>query len=224
MTKRNSPINNKRIKKLLKYQKTHTMKKLLLIFILLGTSWMLNAQFSSAVTIGITANQVNGDGMAGFNKIGLTGGLALSYPVNEHWDISMEMLYAQKGSSQILTYETNIKDDYGIHLEYLEIPIFLRIKDWYEEDKGYYKAFLDVGFNTGYMFTADTKSTFFADDIGNFNKIDFSLMAGLGFNFNQRWGINLRYTRSLVPIFNVPGFAEVDPISFNWSLETYYNL
>lgn len=200
------------------------MKLLFGICLSILCSMPLTAQFSGAVTMGFSTNQINGDGIAGYNKLGWTGGIMIFYPIKETIDIGLEFLYTQRGSAPSISVSKTINDEFSVHLEYLEIPIIARYKDWYVEDENFYKAFLEGGLSLGYLFKADTDNIYFEGSVEDFNQYDLSYIFGLGFNFTNKWSLGLRYTRSLFPIYSEQVFHQVSAIAYNWNVKVYYHL
>src|SRR5690606_7644143 len=90
--------------------------------LLLFTSYFAIAQqFKGAVMLGFNAAQINGDDMAGYKKLGLTGGAKIIYDLGEKWFPSMEFLYSQRGSRNNV-FKTSSDNDIHIDLKYIEIP------------------------------------------------------------------------------------------------------
>lgn len=201
------------------------LKGVLIISLFFGFISSNTAQFKGAVTAGISANQINGDGLAGFRKVGLTAGLSLFYPIKAKLDMGMEFLYTSRGS-KAKSGPINSPSDFAstTHLDYIEVPIFVRIKDWYLEDDDYHKAFLDVGLSTGYLFNVSSDNELFEDDIGNFKKYDLSYLIGIGFGFSKRWSLGLRYTRGIIPVYKLNAPNLPSTVSYNWNLKVYYHL
>ncbi|MEL6133910.1 MAG: hypothetical protein AAFR59_11155 [Bacteroidota bacterium] len=75
------------------------MARLLLSFLFVIICSGLSAQnFKGGLSLGLNGSQVDGDGLAGFRKIGIAGGLYLQYPVSELVDVQLEILYSPLGS------------------------------------------------------------------------------------------------------------------------------
>lgn len=191
---------------------------------IIGIFTTANAQFKGAFTLGLSANQLDGDGLAGFHKLGLTGGVSLFYPIKEKWDMGLEMLYTQRGSAPKIEANQQTVDLWGIHLDYLEVPLFVRIKDWYIEEDDYYIAFADLGFSGGYLFNVNTKSDLFDGTIGEFNKYDLSFLLGVGIQYSKRWSVGVRYTKSILPIYGEIVYNGAFAKAYNWNVKMYYNL
>ena len=57
-------------------------------------------RFIGSAIAGVNFAQIEGDGVHGFYKVGFNGGLGLTMPLNpkQTWQLSLELLYTQKGS------------------------------------------------------------------------------------------------------------------------------
>jgi len=72
-----------------------------------------------------------------------------------------------------------------------------------EEDK-YYRVKAEAGLSFGYLVNVNTSNVSpNIDDGEGFNKRDLSFLIGGGYQFNRRWALNIRYTRSLVRLFTL---------------------
>ncbi len=201
-------------------KKSYNMKRIIIAIFILSSISLLSAQrgFKGSATVGFSANQIDGDALIGYHKLGLTAGVSLFYPLNKKLDLGLELLYTQRGSSP-QAYD-NVS---GIHLDYLEVPLVIRIKDWYYEEDDFYKVYAEGGLSAAYLFNVDTDSDLFNGTIGGFNKMDLSIILGIGYNFNKRWGMGIRYTRSLFPIYGDVVFQGTYAIAYNFNLKIYYH-
>lgn len=163
---------------------------------------MVAQGFNAAVVGGFNASQIDGDDLAGFNKLGLHGGLKLGYFIKPKLNLSTELLLSQRGSSSQLSIGAPV-EKITIHLNYIEIPLMISFHDWLIDDS-YYKVKADVGFSYGNLFSASSENSFFDDDLSVFKNHDFSFLAGFAYRFNYHLALNVRYTRSVIPLFENP--------------------
>lgn len=171
---------------------------------------VLNAQrFTASAVGGINISQINGDGYAGYNKWGLTGGARVSYEVYPKMDMSIEMLYSQRGSRN-----GNQEAPFHINLNYVEIPLLYSINDWYNEADGYYKVRADVGLSYGYLISSTQTLEGFTDALNNLNTHDVSFLVGAGFKLNKQWGLGFRYSRSLYRMYNDDDFENAGLLGY----------
>lgn len=181
------------------------MKLPVLISFVFLTIWVanLNGQgFNAAVLTGINAAQIDGDDLAGYNKLGLHGGLKVSYFVRSKIDFSTELLFSQRGSSETLAFGL-AEDRESIQLNYIELPFMITVHDWLINES-YYKVRAEFGLSYSNLFNSSSQNSFFDDNISEFKSNDFSFLFGLGYRFTEKLGINVRYTRSIIPLFENP--------------------
>lgn len=178
-----------------KFQLKTTLYYLALIFLTISLNTTdINAQrFKGSAVLGLNFSQIDGDDLAGFNKVGLTGGFKLDSPLNDKWDMSLEMLYSKRGSSTGFGFggDANLTS-----LQYLSVPILVSLKDWYIKDEDYHKVSAHGGLDFGYMFSAKSTNDIYQADVNNFKKVDISLLVGINYKFTRKLGLTIRYTRS----------------------------
>lgn len=168
----------------------------IITLILIVACQKVNAQgFKAMGIVGLNASQIDGDNLYGFNKLGLTVGGRLSYTNVKTVDYAMEMLYSQRGASLNL-FKNN--EDEKINLNYLEIPLVVSLRDWYQEKDGYYKVRVEGGLSFGYLFGAES-SLFDTEKLKNY---DINWLLGAGINFNKMLGMSIRYTSSFIDLYN----------------------
>jgi len=195
-----------------------------LIFCLLFLANGIEAQqgFDLWAVGGFNATQIEGDGLAGYDKIGFQAGLKLGYPLQDKWEVDLEILFAQKGSrastAQLLMGSRQITS-----LDYLELPIYVTYNDWYQEKENYYKVGLHAGFSTGYLFSAKSGNSFFGDDLENFKDLDFSAIIGVYYAFNRRWSATARYTNSFIKIYKNEQLTTEGLLNFLWTFRMDYH-
>ncbi len=173
--------------------------------------------FKAMGILGMNASQLDGDGLYGFNKLGLSVGGRLSYTSTSIYDLSLEMLYSQRGSSTQIFGAT---ESDRIELNYLEFPIIFSLRDWLVEDEGYYKVRAETGISYGYLFGVSVPSSF--DEL-NFKKHDVSWIVGAGLNITKRIGFSVRYTTSLYNMYKVPTAAEDNLLGYFLTLRSEFS-
>lgn len=170
---------------------------------------------------GINATQIEGDGLAGYDKIGLTAGLKLGFDLPENWSLNLEMLYAQKGSrasaSQILAGSRQITN-----LTYFEIPVYVSYNDWYQKEGDYDKVGIHAGFSYGYLFSATSGNSILGDELENFKPSDFSAILGAYYAFNEKWSVTVRYTNSFIKIYKNENLTTEGLLNFLWTFRADY--
>jgi hypothetical protein len=151
--------------------------------------------FKAMAIVGSNLSQIDGDKLYGFKKIGLSAGARLSYTNVKNVDYSLEMMYSQRGSA--VNFFNNGPEE-KINLNYLEIPVVMSLRDWYQDKDGYYKVRADFGLSYGYLFGAEATGF----DVSLLKKNDISWLVGVGINFNKMIGFSIRYSSSLMDMYN----------------------
>jgi opacity protein-like surface antigen len=173
------------------------MNKYLITFLLIIFSANLYSQtFGGGVMAGLSASQLDGDRSGGYNKAGLNFGIYTNTALNNYIDAQLELRYVQKGS------KSNTKDNslfYLSKLNYIELPLFLKY------------SFLDkfsanIGLAAGYLqrSTEDKDGSDLPAD-PEFNKFEFSGLAGVEYEFIENFFFNVRFNYSILPVRAHPG-------------------
>lgn len=179
----------------------------LIILIFLFFDSQLKAQIIKGEAIaGVNLTQVDGDETYGFHKFGANVGAGVMIPFGKKgkWDVSIEALFSQKGSSQRPQYNEVdstgqvTTGEYKLRLNYVEVPLLLMFTD---------KEIISVGagFSWGRLVGIKewehgrrVESTTVSN--GPYSKNDFSILGDLRFRLWKALKINLRYQYSLVKI------------------------
>ena len=170
----------------------------------------LNAQesiFGLHLVLGANASQISGDQLAGFDKVGLHGGLRGTAELAEKVGLSVDLLYSVRGSRPDI-FDDTADPDINITLRYLDLPVYLTYADWYDEEKGYHKAFVAGGLAYGRLIEASTFDHYNTGDDNldvlakEFNQNDFSWLFGFGFRLSHHFIVSARYTRSITLLLN----------------------
>lgn len=93
----------------------------ILFYFLFSIGSSFAQSFIAEVSVGLSASQINGDELSGFNKPGLVGGAGVAFPFHENWMIKSELFFIQKGS------KSTAKDPFFLiwRSSYLEIPFVI---------------------------------------------------------------------------------------------------
>jgi hypothetical protein len=147
--------------------------------------------FRGGLVFGTNASQINGDFIAGFNKIGLHLGLKVASDIREKTALSIELLYSERGSRT----GSRFTNPFTIFINYVEIPVLLTLKDW--EQEGYYKMHFEAGASLGRIINEKVKDVGGNVNIDGLNQTDLSLIVGATIYSNQQLGFSIRYTHSV---------------------------
>lgn len=185
-----------------------------------AASAQTSPRFGAGVIAGLTASQIDGDQSAGYNKLGLQAGLRGLTRLGRRTDLSIEFLYAQRGSQNTLFNNGQQLSPFRLTLNYVEIPVQLHYKDWYIEDDD--NGFWRVSFNAGLSYarfinakTANDGSALYDVVPDYLKKNDISLLLGANFFTNRHWGFTFRYVRSLGLMYDYRDWPN-PPVDRGW--------
>lgn len=167
-----------------------------LLFALLAAlcSLSLNAQqFNAGLKGGLSATQISGDQLSGFDKPGIFAGTFVNLYLNAHTALQMEINFIQKGSKKNPNPDKDDFDEYLLNLNYIEVPLLYRLdfSEQFSVEGGAALAVLLSSKEEGYPLLAATPA---------FNKQDLSLILGTYFRVTPRLYANLRYSHSVIPV------------------------
>ena len=151
-----------------------------------------SAQFFKASVIG-TANfaQVDGDHIAGYNKLGLNAGIGIRHDLDETSSLGFEILYAQKGSKLVNDPDAALQPIYIIKSSYIDFPLVYTKRLPSVEQLTFHTG-LSVDVYLGG--TIDDGIT--ATDAG-FNPLEIGFLLGSTYDFSDQLGFRVRHAYSL---------------------------
>jgi hypothetical protein len=162
--------------------------------------------FYGGPVIGANFCQVDGDYYAGYYKTGLNVGGIVYTKLGKNFLASMEILYTQKGSrghkEQLSKTVSGLQiREYGISLDYAEIPLMIHLMD---------KRKSHIGVGVSYSQLVSSKESVVTNrsgyndslDVGRFPFKSSDINVLVGFNLRLYKGLffNVRYQYSLLPI------------------------
>ncbi|MCZ4408667.1 porin family protein [Cryomorphaceae bacterium 1068] len=150
--------------------------------------------FSFFLQAGMNASQVGGDGLQGFDKLNFAAGIGVKRIINEKFDWQLGINLLQKGSRKVADPDNGDLTEYKMSLLYAQVPILFEYK--------YNEKISAIG-GTGFGFLLSAEETDFngvIDNTPDFNVLDFSLILAVKYNISERFGAELRYDQSLLPI------------------------
>jgi len=178
--------------------------KNLVLTSIIGFAFSLNnadaQRFKASAVLGLNFAQIEGDELAGYSKLGVTGGIKLAYPLKENVDVNLEMLYSQRGSTEGFSFggSGNFVD-----LQYIELPVYVNIKDWFIEEGRYHKVKAHAGLTYAYLFNVNSTNGLLSNDIDSYQRNDIGWLLGLDYAFNSKIGMSIRYTKSFNSLYVV---------------------
>jgi len=162
---------------------------------------VLSAQtFRGGLLVGINFSQIDGDNIYGYHKLGLLGGVTVRTSLRPRWDIALEMLYDQQGSS-VFTAFTNRDDPGQIILDYVSFPLIFKYKDWLVERRDdatdFYRFEFDLGLQYGRAFRILGGGFPLTEFL---SRHFFGFLLGGQYFFTSHLAGQVRYTQALWPI------------------------
>lgn len=85
-------------------------------------------RFRAILQGGINLSQVDGDGLAGYNKPGLAGGIQTNAVVSDRWEWSLGIAFSQQGARNALDNPASAIE--AIQLNTIEMPVMLHFNEW----------------------------------------------------------------------------------------------
>jgi hypothetical protein len=174
------------------------MKKIILLILLAVFPFVFSqAQFFKAGIVGgLNASQIDGDNEGGFTKLGVNAGFISQVDISESWYLNFEILYTQKGSAPAF----NTFRYFKIQTDYAEMPLTIK----YHDKKG------GLIFGAGLSLERLVRAKFFnefGNDVSELYFVDsgkpkdWNLSGVLEgtYMFNPVWGLNIRFSKSILP-------------------------
>lgn len=149
--------------------------------------------FHLILMAGVSPSQVHGDSYNGFHKLGGVGGLGVETVFSEKASMSLSFLFIQKGAQKNQNLEKNDLSAYYLNLNYIEVPLLIT----YTQQKFIFDAGISAAYLINY-FEADQNMVY--TGVFPFQKYDYSVKIGLGYNINPKWFVNFRSSNSFITV------------------------
>ena len=191
----------------LKKCQIHLLWTLTLCMLILSSSPAYSQRFSAGIVGGLNASQIDGDLLAGFDKVGLTGGVKTVINFESVFDLNVEFLFTQRGSRPDI-FNPEYDPDINITLNYAEIPVYFTLGDWWQEEEQYHKVSAHAGLSYGRLISARTFDYYnqplhsLDNLVPYFNDNDLSWLVGASYMMSKKWGVTGRYTRGITPLLS----------------------
>ena len=161
-------------------------------------------RFRAGVVGGFNASQILGDNIGGYNKLGLQGGLRAVTVLADRYDVSLELLYSQRGSYSKDGNHICWDGTQNMNLQYVEVPVVFNYKDWLVEGDGgdeYYRVQVSGGFSYGRLINVTSRGSCHDDLVDQFNENDFSFTTGLEYFTRPNFSLGVRWSKSFNLLF-----------------------
>lgn len=171
------------------------MKRLIcLLFLFLSASaiYAQDYKFNAGIIAGISTSQVDGDQLAGYNKVGIKAGAFVKRSLSVPASLQMELLFIQKGSRKPMNTEDNTY--FVMRLNYVEVPLLFH----YRLSK---KIIAEAGPSVATLVSSEE-----VDEVGvinsrpPFHKFDYDVNVGGYYLLGDHWSFNFRFSYSIFPI------------------------
>ncbi len=167
-------------------------------------------RFSAGIIAGVTASQIDGDLSAGFNKIGLSGGLKATTFLTDKVDLSFEILFSQRGSVDEID-RNNAFVQQKLHLNYVAVPVIMGYNDWYDEELEFYHIKFQLGGSYGRLIGSNfSEGTWPVAVVNNLNENNISWLVGATYYLNPNIGFTFRYNSFITLLFNTKDFPSLN--------------
>ena len=158
-------------------------------------------KFYGGLIGGVNLAQVDGDYIAGYDKVGLNVGGIVYIQFKTHLAASMEILYSQKGSKskdpvQLPSGTSLVK--YGMNLNYAEVPVMLNYFDKRKTNFGAGFSFSELAASSEYITTYPAQT--FDPEKYPFKKTDINFITGCNLHLWKGLFFNIRFQYSLFSI------------------------
>lgn len=157
-------------------------------------------RFRAGPIVGLTASQIDGDASAGYHKVGWQAGLRGAAILNKKQQLSIEILYTQRGNIN----EPKTYPYYKTTLDYIEVPVQWHYADWLVEAANDANNFYRLQFNAGLSYgrlmgykDAYEDGFGIAAALDDLNENSFCVMLGATFYATKHVGFTFRWHRAL---------------------------
>lgn len=156
----------------------------------------LEAQrFKAGLVAGVNLSQIDGDKLHGYNRVGLNAGARVAAMLADsgRWQLSMELLYSQRGSHVTTTDDPNSIYE-SIRLNTVQVPVMLNFKDW--------KLLFSAGLTYSRLINAkviDRQGNDISDN-QTYNNNIYGFVFGGTYFFREDMGLNVRWSKSFTDI------------------------
>ncbi len=169
---------------------------LLSILLFIATSGF-SQSFKGGLIGGLSASQISGDQLTGYNKAGIYAGGFVKLNLKEKYGFQIELAYIEKGSQKNARPNKGDPKSYKLSLQYVEIPFILQY---------YFRPKLTFEGGLFYSVFINSKEE---DEYGlmtlpanhpKFKKGEFGGQIGLAYKITDKWDVNLRSSASIFKV------------------------
>ncbi|MFK7935502.1 MAG: porin family protein [Saprospiraceae bacterium] len=166
--------------------------------------------FGASVFAGVNTSQLDGDEYTGFNKSGAYAGIRGVTRFTNRLQLNIELIYSQAGAlfeHSNRPFAGPVKRDRLIKLDYAVAPILFRV--YVDDEKDGTGVNIEVGAAYARLVNREVEEIIYdertdrsyAEIQDDFNTSEWNFITGLGYDFNHKMGVNLRYTLGATRIY-----------------------
>ncbi len=162
--------------------------------------------FRGFVQGGANFSQIDGDNLAGYNRVGGAFGAGVWYDLADRWRSSLTFAFAQNGSrASGREAQTGNKAFSKIGLNYVTVPINIHYMDWLSEDELYYKLEFTAGLEYRRLISSETLNgaEVNIDAFTSYNTSGVGLLLGVWYSSSERMAFGLHHNWGVLSA-NVP--------------------
>lgn len=183
------------------------MKKFLVLslFVFAVNFCFAQSVFTGGISLGGVASQMSGDGLAGWDKLGVYAGGWVHAELSKKIGAQMNIQFMTKGSRKNADQDNGDFNTFAFNLTYIEVPVLATytLNSWR----------FGVGPSFGVLLSQEQVSNGFEFEINPpFRSFDLSGCGSIQASFGDHLGMELRAYTSIIPIRPAP--QVVNPLSF----------
>jgi|GEM_PF-3935461 len=169
------------------------MRKLLILLALCPLAGFAQFEFSAGLEAGPILTHIQGDQLAGFNKIGIAGGPYVKVRFSNKVGACLRTCFSPKGSRSRPNTQAGNFDQRGWNLNYFEIPVSItwEVGNAIALEAGHYFAVLQS--------QRDYRGGTFGT-IYDYDDTDIGFQFGATWRFAKKFHMHARYSLSVLPI------------------------
>ncbi len=158
--------------------------------------------FWGGIAAGVNFSQVDGDGFAGYNKVGLNAGPVVYARFSPMIGASLEITFSQKGSKMRQITESAYSgpgvERYDMKLNYVDVPLLLHLMPG---GRFHYSLGASYGYLISSEETAETIAPVNLDsELYSFLEQDINMIFGASYQLYGNWFFSGRFAYSLSTI------------------------
>ena len=172
-----------------------------LLVLCFSVSLRVQAQtFAGFLVAGGTVNQVQGDDLAGYNRLGGLAGVGVYNDLSDRWRWSLTIAYAQHGSSASAREALRQRSAFDkIDLSYVSVPVSLHYMDWLSADETFYHLEFILGATYNRLLSSEVTGIF-GDDLTDTRPYADNVVAvnvGAYYAWSLKWAAGIVHTRGI---------------------------